>query len=81
LVDFCDDLKVRARKVNNPKHKAALEAGAAKLMKRNPELINATKAYLDDPDNPHTGEDLDGVCDLILQDLDDGIIAMLFMLA
>jgi hypothetical protein len=71
LVDFCDDLLVRARKVDNPKHKKVLEDGAARLMARNPQLINATNAYLGQPDDPATGDDLNGVCDLILADLDD----------
>jgi hypothetical protein len=71
LVDFCDDLLVRARQIDNPKHKAVLEDGAKRLMARNPQLMNATKAYLGDPDDAATGADLDGVCDLILADLDD----------
>jgi hypothetical protein len=71
LVDFCDDLLVRAKKLDNPSAKRVYEECAARLMTRNPQLIGASNAYLKDPDDAATGDDLNGVCDLILADLDD----------
>ena len=71
LVNFCDDLLVRAKHCGNPKHEKVLKDCAARLMARNPQLLSAANAYLEDPDDAATGADLDGVCDLILADLED----------